>query len=153
MLKNPKVETYASKMEYKITGLSDKPCKQQTYALSSFIRGMPFWNSCSISHLFVDTVYTCIPCKFYNILTLLHLCLGSFWNQNEDRMEMEKRSLFMNTLPSIRTWGYAIQQIFPASMLENQRNRLTFLLRWYIICRSILLKWILELTNNFSIPL
>ncbi|KAL6124812.1 hypothetical protein ACLB2K_077321 [Fragaria x ananassa] len=35
MLKNPKVETYASKMEYKITGLSDKPCKQQTFFLKS----------------------------------------------------------------------------------------------------------------------
>ncbi|KAM5551204.1 protein argonaute 4A-like [Rosa sericea] len=35
MLKNLKVETYASKMEYKITGLSDKPCKQQTFFLKS----------------------------------------------------------------------------------------------------------------------
>ncbi|KAJ0959822.1 hypothetical protein J5N97_000473 [Dioscorea zingiberensis] len=33
--KNLKVETYASKMEYKITGLSDKPCKQQTFFLKS----------------------------------------------------------------------------------------------------------------------
>ncbi|XP_024197291.1 protein argonaute 4A [Rosa chinensis] len=35
MLKNLKVETYASKTEYKITGLSDKPCKQQTFFLKS----------------------------------------------------------------------------------------------------------------------
>ncbi|KAK9912338.1 hypothetical protein M0R45_036206 [Rubus argutus] len=35
MLKNLKIVTYASKMEYKITGLSEKPCKQQTFFLKS----------------------------------------------------------------------------------------------------------------------
>ncbi|XP_061993550.1 protein argonaute 4A-like [Rosa rugosa] len=35
MLKNLKIVTYASKKEYKITGLSDKPCRQQTFFLKS----------------------------------------------------------------------------------------------------------------------
>ncbi|XP_004298218.1 PREDICTED: protein argonaute 4A-like [Fragaria vesca subsp. vesca] len=35
MLKNLKIVTYASKKEYKITGLSDKPCRQQMFFLKA----------------------------------------------------------------------------------------------------------------------
>ncbi|CAL9004903.1 unnamed protein product [Prunus brigantina] len=35
MLKNLRITTYSSKMEYKITGLSDKPCKEQRFFLKT----------------------------------------------------------------------------------------------------------------------
>ncbi|KAM1124608.1 hypothetical protein ACFX11_040190 [Malus domestica] len=35
MLKNLRITTYSSKMEYKITGLSDRPCKEQRFFLKS----------------------------------------------------------------------------------------------------------------------